>query len=127
MDETIRSITGGSRNHLGRFVPGVSGNPAGRPPDSFEKKIERKAVKQLVEEYKQGLAEALPVIRPILIRKASEGDVGAIREVHDRVMGKAHQTTDITSGGEKITPENQAAANEALTKFLNGNTGNTSK
>lgn len=84
---------------MGRYIEGKPGGP-GRPPDTLEKKIEKKAVKQLVEEYRQTLAEALPQITPVLIRQAVKGEIQAIKEVNDRVMGKAPQ--DITSGGEKI-------------------------
>ncbi len=79
------------------------GNPGGgRPKDTPQSKIVKKAIKELVIEYKQGLAEALPFIRPVLVQKASEGDIQAIKEVNDRVMGKSPQSTDITSGGDKI-------------------------
>jgi len=84
------------------FKPGESGNPNGRPKESTETKLIRKAAKQIIEEYKQALAEALPLIQPVLIAKAIEGDIQAIKEIHDRSMDKAKQATDITSGGEKI-------------------------
>lgn len=80
-----------------RFVPGVSGNPEGRQPDTPEKIIEKKVIKQIVEEYKQGLADSLPQISPILIAKALDADVQAIKEIHDRVMGKAPQSVDINA------------------------------
>jgi hypothetical protein len=60
----------------------------------------RKATKQLIEEFKSALAEALPLISPVLVKKAVEGDLQAIKEVNDRVLGKPQQ--DITSGGDKI-------------------------
>jgi ribosomal protein L17 len=49
--------------------------------------------------YKDALITALlkeksPVIRA-LIRKAKKGDVNAIREIHDRVMGKAVQQIEV--------------------------------
>jgi hypothetical protein len=40
------------------------------------------------------LKEKSPVIRA-LIRKAKKGDVNAIREIHDRVMGKAVQQIEV--------------------------------
>lgn len=79
------------------------GNPGGgRLPDTPEQKLIKKARKQLIEEYKDALAEALPMLSPILIAKAMDGDVPAIKELHDRTMDKASQPTDITSKGEKI-------------------------
>ncbi len=98
------------RDEQGRFIPGVSGNPEGRKPDTSEQKIEKKAVKQLVDEYRQSLAESLPQITPVLIRQAVKGEIQAIKEINDRVMGKSPQSTDITSNGETLQP--------LLVKFL---------
>ena len=90
------------RDEQGRFVPGTSGNLEGRPPDTFEQKIIKKATRELIAEYKEGLGESLPLIKPIIIAKALEGDMTAIKEIHDRVMDKAKQATDITSNGKTI-------------------------
>ena len=68
----------------------------GRPPETEEKKLVKKAVKELVKEYQESLADALPQISPILIAKAIAGDVSAIKELHDRVMGKPPQKTDVS-------------------------------
>jgi hypothetical protein len=95
-----------------QFKPGECGNPNGRPVETPEQKLVKKAAKQIIAEYKQALAEALPMIQPVLIAKALEGDIPAIKEVHDRAMDKAKQATDITSGGESISP--------VLIKFLDG-------
>lgn len=111
IEENIENETGQIRDEQGRFIPGVSGNPDGRPPLTEEEKIVKKAQKELISEYKEKLAEALPLISPVLIAKAMEGDMQAIKEVNDRVMGKAEAKTDITSGGEKIP---------VLVKFIDG-------
>lgn len=81
------------RNEDGTFAPGWEGGP-GRPADTEADKIRKKAIKELIAEYKQGLGEALPLIKPILIAKALDGDIPAIKEIHDRVMDKAKQVTD---------------------------------
>lgn len=94
--------TGIIRDEQGRFVEGVSGNPEGRPKEDENKKLVKKAIKQLVEEYKESLAEALPQISPILIKKASEGDMSAIKELNDILVDKAPKNVDITSGGKPI-------------------------
>lgn len=111
IEESIENETGQIRDEQGRFIPGVSGNPDGRPPLTEEEKIVKKAQKELISEYKEKLAEALPLISPVLIAKAMEGDMQAIKEVNDRVMGKAEAKTDITSGGEKLP---------ILVKFIDG-------
>jgi len=87
-------------------------NLDGRPPDTEQDKIVKKATKELIKEYKEALGESLPMIKPILIAKALEGDMQAIKEIHDRVMDKSKQPTDITSDGESIIP--------LLVKFVDG-------
>ena len=84
----------------GKFKPGNPGG--GRLPDTPEQKLQKKAVKQIIAEYKEALAEALPFIQPVLIAKAIEGDMTAIKEVHDRAMDKAKQPTDITTDGKEL-------------------------
>lgn len=73
-------------------------NYNGRPPETEETKIVRKAQKELIAEYKEKLAEALPLISPVLIAKAMDGDMPAIKELNDRVMGKAKETMEMQGG-----------------------------
>jgi hypothetical protein len=84
----------------GKFVVGNPGG--GRPKETEQDKIVKKATKQLIEEYKEALGEALPLIKPVLIAKAMEGDISAIKEIHDRVMDKAKQPTDVTTNGKDL-------------------------
>tara|TARA_R110000868_G_C10972640_1_gene770692 strand:- start:25894 stop:26274 length:381 start_codon:yes stop_codon:yes gene_type:complete len=81
-------VIGINRNPDGTFPIGNPGGP-GRPPETEEQKIVKKAIKEIVKEYKEGLAEALPNISPILVAKAMNGDIAAIKEIHDRTMDKA--------------------------------------
>ena len=85
------NVTGSNRDEQGRFKPGISGNIEGRPPETPEEKILKKATKEFIQDYKDKLAEALPKISPILIKKSIGGDIQAIKELHDRVMGKPPQ------------------------------------
>ena len=99
------------------YVKGQSGNIKGRPKETEEKKIIRKATKEIINEYKERLADALPLISPILIALSLEGDIQAIKEIHDRVMGKAPQ--DINLSGEVVMPfkiiiENPNGGNKQL-------------
>lgn len=93
------------------FKPGQSGNPNGRPPMTEAEKLKAKVQRDFAKEYKQSLMEALPLISPVLIAKALDGDMQAIKEVNDRAMGKPDSKTDITSGGEKLP---------ILVKFIDG-------
>ena len=102
MEETEQKKAGEGRDKQGRFIPGISGNPEGGNSLTEEDKIKKKAVKEIIEKYKDKLTEALTSISPVLIKKAKGGDMIAIKELHDRDRGKKNQTTDITSGGEKI-------------------------
>jgi len=97
-------------------IPFVKGDPricrTGRTKMTEEEKIKSRAIKEYVKEYKQKLAEALPEISPVLIRKATEGDISAIKEVNDRVIGKAQNNVDLTTNGESL--------NKVLVEFIDG-------
>jgi hypothetical protein len=87
------------------FPKGQSGNPNGRPKGikmTDEEKEIKRATKELVKDYIDKLAGSLPEISPILISKAMEGDIIAIKEINDRVMGKSISPIDITTGGESF-------------------------
>jgi hypothetical protein len=104
-----------------RFQPGQSGNPSGMPPLTQEQKIIRKATREIVKEYQAKLAEALPSIEPVLVALALKGDVAAIKELHDRVMGKAIQFSVNDTTVRKISDAKKAEADEAIKKYLEGN------
>lgn len=111
MEETLQNVDKTYTDpETGKFVVGNPGG--GRPKETEQDKIIKKATKELIQEYKESLGEALPLIKPIIIAKALEGDMTAIKEIHDRVMDKAKQPTDVTSNGESIVP--------ILVKFIDG-------
>lgn len=89
------------RGEDGRFVNGTAPGP-GRSPETPEEKVAKKAARELIEEYKESLAQVLPEISPVLKNKAKEGDIQAIKEIHDRVMGKAKETKQVQ--GDKENP-----------------------
>jgi len=92
-----------ARDELGRLLPNQESiNPNGRPRDTEETKALRKASKEIIAEYREALTSALPMIQPIIIAKALEGDIASIKEIHDRTMDKAKQATDITSDGKEL-------------------------
>ena len=67
-----------------------------------EEKLVKKANKKFIEEYVDRLSEALPLISPVLIKKATEGDIQAIKEVNDRVIGKPRQNIGLDGGAEGL-------------------------
>ena len=91
------------RDEHGRLLPGYTANPNGRPEMTEEEKLKAKVQRDFVKEYKESLRNALPLISPVLIAKAMEGDIQAIKEVNDRAMGKPDSKTDVTSNGETIS------------------------
>ena len=78
------------RDKKGRLVKGTPPGP-GRNKETEADKIQKKATTDVIKEYKESLADALPKLSPVLIKKASKGDMSALKEVNDRVMGKAPQ------------------------------------
>lgn len=89
------------RREDGTFGEGNSANNSGRPANislPLETLALKKATKELVKEYKEKLAEALPKIEPVLVAKAIEGDMVAIKEVNDRVLGKSEQKSQVIVG-----------------------------
>ena len=80
-----------------RFKKGQTGNPKGRPklPDI------REALAKVLADEKDGVTAREATLRA-LRAKAIRGDVRAAEALLDRAFGKAAQTVDVTSGGEKI-------------------------
>ena len=98
------------RDDKGKFLPGVSGNPAGRP----------KGKKNEITELKQDLEIALrkhvsvQQIKDIIdtmVTEAKGGSVGAAKLILDKVMSNARDADDVqdNSGGIKIIIENLTA------------------
>jgi len=90
------------RDEKGRFVPGVSGNPGGRPKDDTK-------ITYWLEKYLQGVNPKSPdgkkriqELAEKLAGMAYGGNTVAMSMVLDRIDGKVPQSTDITSGGKPI-------------------------
>ncbi len=85
------------RTVIGRpFKPGQSGNPAGRPKCLTLSEAYRRELAKVDETdpQKRTFAE---VLAEQMIEKASKGDVAALKEIADRVEGKARQTITLTT------------------------------
>ncbi len=79
------------------FKKGQSGNPGGRSKEKPFADALRMEIADAGEDHK-----ALRRVAKVLIENAESGDIRAIRELADRLDGKAHQSTDIehNEGGD---------------------------
>ncbi len=87
---------------------GVSANPAGRPKGIKNKVKRYTGWSALISDVadkrdEKGIKSQTKIVRKLL-KLAEEGEQWAVREVLDRVEGKAlqRQVTDITTGGESL-------------------------
>ena len=110
--------TGNIRDEQGRWIKGVSGNPEGRPTETEEEKIKRQALKEIKENYINRLTEALPKIDPVLIQKGIDGDLIAIKEINDRVLGKSRMTVGLDGGEEGKAIKIENVSDEEVKKMI---------
>lgn len=84
-----------------QWKPGQSGNPNGRPPKAWTMST---LIEEALEEVEAQSGKSFKhLVAKRLAHMAVGGDIQAIKEINDRIDGKARQFTDITSGGDKIT------------------------
>lgn len=78
-----------------------AGAPLGNKNSTKSKRLFGETIKRIVHQSEGKIAEK---IAWALINKASEGDIGAIKEFADRVEGKAVATNELTGadGGDVI-------------------------
>lgn len=113
--ERQRKSTGrreGRIENLRPWKPGESGNPAGRP----------KGVRYLTEQLRARVAAdpaILDAVAEKLFALALDGDLGAIREIADRLDGKPKAAVQVEGDGMKAAadPEQLAAAMETLRRI----------
>jgi hypothetical protein len=90
------------------WQPGQSGNPTGRA-----------ASKPFAEALKRAIAQndskKLRAIAEKLLEKAAEGEGWAIRELADRLDGKAHQSISGPEGGAVLAVIERRIVNDNLT------------
>ena len=105
------------RDEKGRFVKGFSGNPAGKPKGvKHMTTILSEALTKVAEG--SGDSEDITIVKA-LIKKAKAGDVTAIREIWDRMEGKAQQFIDHTTDGEPIvTKDVSQMTQEEIDEYL---------
>ena len=96
MEEKIPENTGEIRDEKGRFIKGVSGNPAGKPPGSLSIIAEiKKQLDEIAEEDPQKRKKLELLVRKIILKAINDGDTAMIRDIIDRVHGKPAQSIDM--------------------------------
>lgn len=77
------------------WKPGVSGNPGGKPKGTVQIRtlLQHRLLKAVSREDRE---KAGKKIVNELVRLACQGDITAIKEVFDRLEGKAKQSTEHT-------------------------------
>lgn len=92
-----------------KFVPGVSGNPDGRPKSMFRKAF-LKVLERAIQDDPSGRTFA-DAIAEKFVSEASKGKLDVLREIIDRVDGKATQAVEMSGPGggpidiSMMTPE----------------------
>lgn len=117
--------TGGNqeiRDEKGRFAPGVSGNPGGKPKGKHMTTLIRQMLKDITYKMADGqeVTADVAIVRR-LIDKAAKGGDRSIQEIIDRTDGKPKETVEVSR--VDITPEAQEAADRALEDYLMQNGG----
>lgn len=86
-----------NRDANGKFLPGTTGNPHGRPPRdwTWAGLIEKYADKE--QETKRGKFRWRELVIKRLFAEAGNGNMQAIREIMDRMDGKPTQESVITA------------------------------
>lgn len=84
-----------------RFKPGVSGNPKGRPKGSYSI-VE--GLRAKLDEVPQGQKKTYRdlFVEKLMIKALKEGNSVILKDVIDRVDGKAIQRIDHTTDGESF-------------------------
>lgn len=77
------------------FTKGNSGNPGGRGTDKPWREALRRALARKAGKGK-GVDQSLELVADKVVELALSGDVSCIKEIGDRLDGKAHQSSTVT-------------------------------
>jgi len=111
------------RNEKGQILPGQQSlNPLGKPAgtDSFKTKW-LKFIDKVAKWNNISTDEVDEQLLAVAFKQAKAADYPFYKDIQDRVYGKAQDNLDLTTQGQKITPENKEEAKAAIQKYLNDN------
>mgnify|MGYP001565156499 CR=1 FL=1 len=98
-EKAVKSLEKRNRDEAGKYLPNHELAGPGRPEKTEEDRLKEKALEKIVEEYREVLFNQANVnkkgITEALITKALKGDVLAIKELNDRLLGKSVQKTQL--------------------------------
>lgn len=101
MTDIIPENTDGIQRINGKFAPGVSGNPAGKPKGSKHiTTLFLEALKSRKNENGKSYEELF--IDRILTETIIKGKGDMLKQAWDHVDGRPNQAIDLTSDGERI-------------------------
>lgn len=91
-----------------QFKPGQSGNPSGRPKGIPNAATRYQRLLNLIEKVKNPVTGELEeftvaeIMDMKIMQKARNGDLGAYKEIMDRLEGRAKQAVDMTTNGKDM-------------------------
>lgn len=86
---------------------------AGRPKGAWSDKAWRDAIRVAVNEPHAKGTKKLRALADELVKAGMAGDISALKEIGDRLDGKATQTTDVTIKDERMVVEAPPPAKDA--------------
>jgi len=92
------------RDEKGRFVPGQSGNPSGRPARKPLTDALLEFLKDIDPKSRTGKSRMEEIAMTLAVL-ASKGDIKAIKEIFDRIEGKPQQSLDVTTRDYELPQE----------------------
>lgn len=117
MEETVK--TGNKQEKPGVFTkddPRI--NREGRPKGSRDFATDfDEAVEEIAKENNMTKSEVRKLLFKVAYKEAKNGNYSFYKDIHDRVYGTATNKTDITTGGQPITwNEQKTYLNETIPK-----------
>lgn len=98
MEQETTSENKPVRDERGRLLPGNTANPNGRPVGSVSIIAElKKQLDEIANEDPQKRTKLVLLVNRMLLKAINDGDTQMIRDIIDRVHGKATQPIDVNT------------------------------
>ena len=116
-----------TRGENGQFLPGVSGNPAGKPPGTKHLTTKLFEYLQKVAKDKNGDPDpeqktyADKLIERILVETVGKGNSSLIQMIYERIDGKPDQGINLNMSGELKTGDDVMLIAKRVAEELKAN------